>query len=62
MCTTSSCLVLVLHVIGCESDAHENQCDSRLLLTPLNLKIALKEALYQLWFPFSCGIKKIAEE
>ena len=58
MCTTNSCLVLVLHVIGCESDAsfldqlhndaQQNQCDSRLLLTPLKLKIAHKEALYQL--------------
>ena len=58
MCATSSCLVLVLHVIGCESDvsfldqlhneAQQNHCDSRLLLTPLKLKIALKQALYQL--------------
>lgn len=58
MCTTSSCLVLVLHVIGCESDAsfldqlhneaQQNQRDSGLLLTPFKLKIALNEALYQL--------------
>ena len=58
MHATSSCLVLVLHVIGCESDAsfldqlhneaQQNQCDSGLLLTPLKLKIALKEALYKL--------------